>query len=121
MTLTTETSKAKVTAINLPDGANRCSLQIDEAGHSYILYYIDQQPKQHYLQRNGLSILGFPSELTEQQMESVVDSYSNEVGTLYVDYATNTYQFMKIDKAFASLLKKMGALGNHLILVEYKK
>lgn len=96
-----ETSKVFGVFVKLPDGAKAWKNE---------RYYTMQLPKAIDLPNENYKILGFVSELTDEQKEGVVDSYHNEVGSLYVDYSTNTYQFMKVSKSFASLLTSLNVL-----------
>ena len=96
-----ETSKVFGVFVKLPDGAKAWKNE---------RYYIMRLPKAINLPNENYKILGFVSELTDEQKEGVVDSYHNEVGSLYVDYSTNTYQFMKVSKSFASLLTSLNVL-----------
>lgn len=96
-----ETSKVFGVFVKLPDGTKAWKNE---------RYYIMRLPKAINLPNENYKILGFVSELTDEQKEGVVDSYHNEVGSLYVDYSTNTYQFMKVSKSFASLLTSLNVL-----------
>ena len=74
------TAKKHCLFVMLPDGAHRCQLLKDEAKHSYLSYFVEQQNKQLYLQRNGYELQGFVSELTDEQKEFVVDGFYTEKG-----------------------------------------
>jgi len=105
-----ETSKVFGVFVMLPDGAKAWK---NESYHITTLWYKTEEmrlPKAIDLPNENYKILGFVSNLTDEQKERVVDSYHNEVGSLYVDYSTNTYQFMKVSESFASLLTSLNVL-----------
>lgn len=110
-TLTTETTKAIVLSCLTENGARDFKIFNDE--NTYLSYFVGVETKRLYLPKGKKwVVLGFPSELTEQQMESVVENVDKSgYGKLFPNYEDDeACLFMDASESFASLLKKMGAL-----------
>jgi len=96
-----ETSKVFGVFVKLPDGAKAWKNE---------RYYIMRLPKAINLPNENYKILGFVSELTDEQKEGVVDK---GVTGLFQNYSeTNSewtvYNFKTASDSFASLLTSLG-------------
>jgi len=95
-----ETSKVFGVFVKLPDGAKAWKNE---------RYYMMQLPKAIDLPNENYKILGFVSELTDEQKEGVVDK--SKFYNIYLDYVKGAYvEHLSLQKSFASLLTSLNVL-----------
>jgi len=96
-----ETSKVFGVFVKLPDGAKAWKNE---------RYYTMQLPKAINLPNENYKILGFVSNLTDEQKAMVCECYDSAfVGKCFKDYQRDTFPiYFKIDESFASLLTSLG-------------
>ena len=95
-----ETSKVFGVFVKLPDGTKAWKNE---------RYYIMRLPKAINLPNENYKILGFVSELTDEQKEGVVDK--SKFYNIYLDYVKGAYvEHLSLQKSFASLLTSLNVL-----------